>query len=272
MKVAFVGGGNMASALIGGMIAKGFAADDISVLEVLAPARERLASQYRVHVAPRVDARSALAEVWVLAVKPQDMRKAAEGLAAASAGRLCISIAAGIRLPDLARWLGGATRIVRCMPNTPALIGAGITGLFAPASVGAQDRQCAEQILAAVGEVVWVPEERLLEPVTALSGSGPAYVFWFIEQLAAGGRALGLDAETAARLALQTVLGAARLAAQSDEPPGVLRERVTSKGGTTEAALAEFAKANLAAALHRAMQAASARGSELGIELGKDPG
>ena len=270
MNVVFVGGGNMASALIGGLLAKGFEPAAIGVIEAVPAARERIAAQYGVRALSSADAASARADIWVLAVKPQDMRRAAESVAAQARERLVISIAAGIRVPDLSRWLGGAPLVVRCMPNTPALIGAGITGLYAPVSVGPQDRQRAEQILAAVGEVVWVPEERLLDPVTALSGSGPAYVFWFIEQLAAGGQALGLDQPTAGKLALQTVLGAAKLAAQSAEAPGVLRERVTSKGGTTEAALAEFAKANLAEALHRAMRAASARGAELGIELGKD--
>jgi len=140
-----------------------------------------------------------------------------------------ISIAAGLRLADLSRWLGGHRRLVRCMPNTPALIGAGITGLYALPEVSAAEKQRAARILGAVGEVVWVEEETLLDPVTAVSGSGPAYVFWFIEQLAAAGVRLGLPQEVAARLALQTVLGAAKLAAQSGEAPGTLRERVTSK-------------------------------------------
>jgi len=259
----------MASALIGGMLAKGFAADAISVIEMVPAARERLAAQYSVHVVAAPDADSAKADAWVLAVKPQDLRQAVEPLAAQARDKLVISIAAGIRLTDLSRWLDGAQRLVRCMPNTPALIGAGITGLYASQGIDAADRDSAEQILGAVGETVWVPDERLLDPVTALSGSGPAYVFWFIEQLAAGGQALGLDAATASKLALQTVLGAAKLAAQSDDPPGVLRERVTSKGGTTEAALAVFEQAGLADGLRRALEAASRRGAELGDALGK---
>jgi pyrroline-5-carboxylate reductase len=271
MKVAFLGGGNMASALIGGMLARGFAPEDLSVLEVLAQSRDRLAIQYPgVHVAETPDARSAQAEAWVLAVKPQDMRKAVQPLAATARGCLFISIAAGIRTRDLSRWLGGTRRLVRCMPNTPALIGAGMTGLYAADGADADDRARAERILGAVGDTVWVPDEGLLDPVTALSGSGPAYVFWFIEQLAASGQALGLEAATASRLALQTVLGAAKLAAQSADPPGVLRERVTSKGGTTEAALAEFAKSDLAAGLRRALEAASRRGTELGEQLGTE--
>jgi pyrroline-5-carboxylate reductase len=270
MKVTFLGGGNMASALIGGMLAKGFAPADIAVVELAAEGREKLFERYGVHAVAAPDDRCLGADALVLAVKPQDLRAAAAPFASMAGRCLVISIAAGIRLRDLSRWLGDAGRVVRCMPNTPALIGAGITGLFAPASVGGEDRARAERILGAVGETVWVADESLLDPVTALSGSGPAYVFWFIEQLAAGGAALGLDAATASKLALHTVLGAAKLAAQSDEPPGVLRERVTSKGGTTAAALAEFAKADLAGSLHRAMAAASRRGAELGDELGRD--
>jgi pyrroline-5-carboxylate reductase len=155
------------------------------------------------------------------------------------------------------------------MPNTPALVGAGITGLYAPPEVSADERERAAMILGAVGAVVWVEEERLLDPVTAVSGSGPAYVFWFIEQLAAAGAALGLAPETARKLALETVLGAAKLAASSGEPPGVLRERVTSKGGTTEAALRVFAEEKLAERLSRAIEAASRRGAELGELLDK---
>ena len=156
------------------------------------------------------------------------------------------------------------------MPNTPALIGAGIAALYAPTRVAAADRDCAESILGAVGETVWVASEALLDPVTAVSGSGPAYVFWFIEQLAQSGVALGLPEETSRRLALQTVLGAAQLAAKSGEPPAVLRERVTSKGGTTEAALRVFDEERLAERLRKALEAASRRGAELGEQLGRD--
>lgn len=269
MKVTFLGGGNMAGALIGGLLAKGFGPADIAVVELSAAARDKLAGEYGVHAVSSADERCLGSDVLVLAVKPQDLRAAASPFAAMAARCLVISIAAGVRLPELSRWLGDAARVVRCMPNTPALIGAGITGLYAPASVGLDDRERADRILGAVGEIVWVQDESLLDPVTALSGSGPAYVFWFIEQLAAGGAALGLDPATAAKLALHTVLGAAKLAAQSAEPPGVLRERVTSKGGTTAAALAVMAEQHLAEGLHKAMQAASRRGAELGDELGR---
>jgi pyrroline-5-carboxylate reductase len=269
MKIAFLGGGNMASALIGGLLAQGFDAAAISVVEVNAAAREKLAAQHKVRVGAAPDAATLESDTLVLAVKPQDMHAALASFGGAIGARLVISVAAGLRLADLSRWLGGHRRLVRCMPNTPALIGAGITGLYALPEVSSAERQRAARILGAVGEVVWVDEEALLDPVTAVSGSGPAYVFWFIEQLAAAGVKLGLPPEVAAKLALQTVLGAARLAAQSGEAPGALRERVTSKGGTTEAALRVFDEERLAERLLRALEAASRRGAELGEELGK---
>jgi pyrroline-5-carboxylate reductase len=181
-----------------------------------------------------------------------------------------ISIAAGVTLETLSRWLGGHRKLVRCMPNTPALIGAGIAGLYALPEVSAKEKAAAESILAAVGEVVWVGEERLLDPVTAVSASGPAYVFWFIEQLAAAAEKLGLSPEVSKKLALHTVLGAAKLAASSSEPPATLRKNVTSKGGTTEAALKVFDEERLAERFMRAVEAASRRASELGREQGKD--
>ena len=269
MKITFLGGGNMAGALIGGLLAQGFDAGAISVIELNASAREKLATQHGVRVSAAPDAATLTSDTLVLAVKPQDMRTALASLGGGVASQLVISIAAGLRLADLSRWLDGHRRLVRCMPNTPALIGAGITGLCALPEVGAAEKERAARILGAVGEVVWVDNEALLDPVTAVSGSGPAYVFWFIEQLAAAGVKLGLPQEAAGRLALQTVLGAAKLVAQSGEPPGALRERVTSKGGTTEAALRVFAEERLAERLMRALEAASRRGAELGEEMGK---
>jgi len=270
MRIAFLGGGNMASALVGGLLAKGFDAGSISVIERLDAAREKLVVQYKVHASAEADAATRAADTLLLAVKPQDLRAALAPLADTARGKLVLSIAAGVRLADISRWLAGHRLLVRAMPNTPALIGAGIAALYAPREVGAADRARAEGILAAVGATVWVEEESLLDPVTALSASGPAYVFWFIEQLAASGAALGLPAETARKLALQTVLGAAQLAARSAEPASVLRERVTSKGGTTEAALRVFDEERLAERLHRALEAASRRGAELGELLGRD--
>jgi len=270
VRIAFVGGGNMASALIGGLIARGTRSAELSVIEPLPAARRRLAAKFKVRASAAPDARTRAADTLLLAVKPQDMRAALAPLAGALAGKLVISIAAGIRLRELSRWLGGHAKLVRCMPNTPALIGAGITGLYAPPGVTAAEKRRAERILGAVGATVWVGNEALLDPVTAVSGSGPAYVFWFIEQLAAAGEALGLAPGVSRKLALRTVLGAAQLAAGSREPPGVLRERVTSKGGTTAAALKVFEDEGLGERFRRAVAAASRRGTEIGDELGRD--
>ena len=268
MRIAFLGGGNMATALIGGLVARGTDARSIAVVEVSAAARERLGARYPVHIATAPDAALQRAEVLVLAVKPQDARAA---LASISIDRqLVISIAAGLTLDALSRWLGGHRKLVRCMPNTPALIGAGIAALYALPEVNAAERARAQSILAAVGEVVWVSEERLLDPVTAVSGSGPAYVFWFIEQLAESAAKLGLPADVSRELALHTVLGAAKLAASSGEPPAALRKNVTSKGGTTEAALKVFDEEKLAERFARALEAASRRATELGTQLAKD--
>ncbi len=270
MKLAFIGGGNMASALIGGLIAKGAKPGALCVVEPVPDARRRLTSKFKVHASALPDARALAADTVVLAVKPQDMRNAAAPLAGRLAGKLVISVAAGIRLKDLSRWLGGHAKLIRCMPNTPALIGAGIAALYAPPGASAAERRRAERILGAVGKVVWVKHEALLDPVTAVSASGPAYVFWFIEQLAAAGTALGLEPEASALLAQETVLGSAKLAAASKEPPSVLRERVTSRGGTTAAALKVFEDEELAERFKRAIEAASRRGAEMGELLGKD--
>jgi pyrroline-5-carboxylate reductase len=270
MKIAFLGGGNMATALIGGLIGKGADARSISVIEMSPAAREKLGARYPVHVSTAPDAAMQGADVLVLAVKPQDMRKALASLATSVKGKLVVSVAAGITLQSLSRWLDGHRKIVRCMPNTPALIGAGITGLFASPEVERKEREAAETILRAVGDVVWMPEERLLDPVTAVSASGPAYVFWFIEQLAASAVKLGIPKEAALKMAKQTVLGAAMLASQSEDPPETLRKNVTSKGGTTEAALKVFDEAKLAEHFARAVAAASQRGEEMGREFGGD--
>ena len=262
MRIAFLGGGNMATALIGGLVAKGTDARSIAVVEVSPAARERLGARYPVQVAPAPDAAMQRSEVLVVAVKPQDAKAA---LASISVGKqLVISIAAGVTLDTLSRWLGGYRKLVRCMPNTPALIGAGIAALHALPEVNEDERNKAESILSAVGEVVWVAEERLLDPVTAVSASGPAYVFWFIEQLAASAEKLGLPADVSRKLALHTVLGAAKLAASSSESPAALRKNVTSKGGTTEAALKVFDEEKLAERFARAVAAASRRAAELG--------
>ena len=270
MNIAFLGGGNMATALIGGLLAKGTDARSIAVVEMSPGAREKLGARHPVHVSTAPDAGVQRAEVLVLAVKPQDMRAALASLSGSIDNKLVVSIAAGVRLDTLSRWLGGHRRIVRCMPNTPALIGAGITGLYAPAEVGADDRKKAETILAAAGEVVWVKEERLLDVVTAVSGSGPAYVFWLIEQLATYAQSTGIARDDALRLAKHCVLGSARLAAGGNESPEQLRKNVTSKGGTTEAALEVFSQERLAERLRKALDAATKRGGELGDRLAED--
>jgi pyrroline-5-carboxylate reductase len=270
MKIAFLGGGNMASALIGGLIAKGTDARSISVVEMSPAARDKLGERHKVHLSAAPDAQMQQADVLVLAVKPQDMKRALASISGLSKEKLVVSVAAGITIKSLTRWLDGHRKIVRCMPNTPALIGAGITGLFASPEVEKNERQQAETILRAVGDVVWMPEERLLDPVTAVSASGPAYVFWFIEQLAASAEKLGIPKDAALKMAKQTVLGSAMLAAQSAESPETLRKNVTSKGGTTEAALKVFDEAKLAEHFVRAVAAASKRGEEMGREFGGD--
>jgi pyrroline-5-carboxylate reductase len=270
MKITFLGGGNMAVALIGGLKKHGYSAAGIQVVEPVEAARERLTEAFGVRCAPAVDAAALNCEALVLAVKPQQMREAVAPLAGRLAGQLVISIAAGLRLADMGRWLGGHRRLVRTMPNTPALVGAGITGLCADPSVDAEGRQSAERILAAVGRTVWIDDEVQMDAVTAVSGSGPAYVFYFIEALAGAAMAQGLSPEAARLLAVETFIGAARLAGDSTEPLAVLRQRVTSKGGTTEAALASFDADRLHEAIGRGVGAAAARGRALGLEMGRD--
>jgi pyrroline-5-carboxylate reductase len=272
MRVAFVGGGNMASALVGGLIAAGSKPADIRVIEIDASARARLKQDFGVAVFEGADA-GALAgtDIVVLAVKPQHMRAAAQQIAPVLGAQLVLSIAAGIRLADLARWLANrSAALVRAMPNTPALIGAGIAGLYSPKPLPREQAALVEQVMRAAGEFVWVEDEAQIDAVTALSGSGPAYVFWLAERMIESGVALGLAPEAARKLALATVLGSAKLAAQSADAPGVLRERVTSKGGTTEAALRVFEQERLGDGLKRGIEAACRRGAELGVELGKD--
>jgi pyrroline-5-carboxylate reductase len=270
MDLTFIGGGNMATALAGGLAAKGFDAQRMKIVELLPEARARLAGSLGVRCFEQPAAAAPYGDVVVLAVKPQQLREAARALAPHLRSELVLSIAAGIRLADLGRWLGGYARLARCMPNTPALIGAGITGLYARAEVAPEQRAQAQAVLEAVGEVIWVDDERLLDPVTAVSASGPAYVFFFIEALERAARELGIEAGAARRLAIATFRGSAELAARSSEAPAILRERVTSKGGTTERALASLRSDGVAEAIVRAARAASDRARELGDELGRD--
>ncbi|HQR03808.1 MAG: pyrroline-5-carboxylate reductase [Proteobacteria bacterium] len=270
MKITFLGGGNMANALIGGLRKQGYSAAAIQVVEPIEESREKLTTAYGVRCAPTADASALNCETLVLAVKPQQMKEALTPLAGRLGGQLVISIAAGLRLADLSRWLGGHQRLVRCMPNTPALIGAGITGLYADPSVDREGRTIAEKILGAAGRTFWVDDEARMDAVTAISGSGPGYVFYFIEALENAARAQGFDEATAHTLAVETFLGAAQLAASSTDSPTLLRQRVTSKGGTTAAALDTFDAAGVAAAIGQGVAAAEARGRELCDLLGAD--
>ncbi len=270
MKITFIGGGNMAIALIGGLINKGAAAPDIKVVEPLAENRARLAADFGVVCYAALEEAALDCAVLVLAVKPQQLREALAPIKSKLDKQLVVSIAAGARMADISRWLGGYTRLVRSMPNTPALIGAGITGLCKHPSVDSVTAHPAEQVLSAVGQTLWVEDEAMMDAVTAISGSGPAYVFYFIEALIAAARELGFGAEAARQLALATFSGATALAAGSSEDVAVLRQHVTSKGGTTEAALKSLDADQIQAAILRAVKAAEARGRELGDLLGRD--
>ena len=265
MKVAFVGGGNMAGALIGGMLEAGFSANDIDVLEIDIARGAELSERYRVRAHAAPGAWLSAAEVIVLAVKPQQMRAAVDSIKPYLKQPLVLSIAAGVRATTIASWIG-SDRIVRAMPNTPALIRAGISGVAALAGVNTEQKAVAERILKAVGEVIWLDYEEMLDPVTAVSGSGPAYVFFFIEAMQQAARELGLDDAAARALCVQTFIGAARLAAESQDPIALLRERVTSKGGTTAAALASLDADGVKQAIVKAVRAASVRARELGDE------
>ncbi|MEB0135768.1 pyrroline-5-carboxylate reductase [Actimicrobium sp. CCC2.4] len=270
LTLSFIGGGNMANALIGGLRARLGAAAIIHVVDPNPDALARLAQQFDVSTSTQIDAVLATSSVILLAVKPQQMKEVALQLAPHLAGQLVISIAAGIRSADLSRWLGGHGAIVRCMPNTPALIAQGITGMVASAGVSAGQRAAADTVLQAVGATVWLDDEALIDSVTAVSGSGPAYVFYFLEAMQQAAQELGLTAEQGKTLALATFAGATQLAAQSPDPIGVLREKVTSKGGTTYAALTSMESAGVKQSIVDAMKAAADRGKALGEELGAD--
>lgn len=266
-RIAFIGGGNLASALIGGLQRDGALAA-LHVVEVDAARRAQLEREFGATTAAVPDARLASFDVIVLAVKPQQMREVCAALRPHVGAALLLSVAAGIRAPDIARWCG-TERVVRAMPNTPALIGAGISGLAALPAVSVEQRRLAEQVLSAAGPVLWFDTEAQLDPVTAISGSGPAYVFRFIEALQTAGRELGFTEAQARELAVATFTGAAQLAAQSTEPASVLRERVTSKGGTTAAALAVMEDARIGETIAAAVRAANERAKQMGDELGR---
>jgi pyrroline-5-carboxylate reductase len=270
MHITFIGGGNMASALIGGLSRNGWHAERMRVADIDAAARDRVAREFGIAVYDKASAAVANADCIVLAVKPQHLQAAARELAAHVSGKLVLSIAAGIRARDIRRWLGGHSRIVRAMPNTPALVLSGITGLYADEDVGAADRQTAEEVLGVAGATLWVDTEADIDAITAVSGSGPAYVFYFLEALESAARKLGFDDKAARQLALETFSGAVRLAGESTVDFATLRARVTSKGGTTERALGMFEQAQVRAAIERAVQGAAERSREMADELGAD--
>jgi pyrroline-5-carboxylate reductase len=273
MNLTFVGGGNMASALIGGMVAAGTRAGDVRVVEPLPAQRDKLAQRFPgVGLFGELTADAvAGADIVVLAVKPQQMRSVAQALAPVVAPLpVVLSIAAGTRIADIARWLGGYARLARAMPNTPALVGAGISGAFAQPAVEAAARARVARVLGAAGPVIWCADEAMLDAVTGVSGSGPAYVFYFLEALERAACELGFDAKDARTLAYATFAGAMKLAQASPEEPRVLRAQVTSKGGTTERAIATLDAAATQATFIAAVKAAAARAGELGDELGAE--
>ena len=274
VRLAFIGGGNMASAILGGLIRQGLAQSQVVVIEPFAETAAKLQTEFgvEVHAAASDSAACAVlsdADLVVWAVKPQVFKEAALPVAAFTQKALHLSVAAGIRSDSIAHWLQ-TDRVVRSMPNTPALVGQGMTGLFSRAGVSATDKQLVEQVLKSTGEWLWVEQESDLDVITALSGSGPAYVFYFLEAMTEAGVQMGLSQEQAYHLAKATFGGATHLARQSTASPEVLRQRVTSKGGTTYAALTSLADDHVKEAFVKAMLAAQKRAAELGDEFGKD--
>ncbi len=270
--LAFIGGGNMARSLIGGLISNGFAADNIHVADASTETLQSLTSQFAVRTFTDNMAAVADADVVILAVKPQQLQGVTRQISSSwHKNKLLISIAAGIRLSDIARWLGQEqAAIVRAMPNTPSLVQAGATALCANDYVKTEQHELAESILRAVGLALWVQHEQQMDAVTALSGSGPAYFFLVIEAMQTAGMELGLPEDTARLLALETAFGASKMALESEESACVLRQRVTSPGGTTERALNEFEQGDLRGLFAKALKAAASRADELANQLGLD--
>ncbi|MFZ5724307.1 MAG: pyrroline-5-carboxylate reductase [Pseudomonadota bacterium] len=264
-RIAFIGAGNMAGSLVGGMLARGFRAGQVTMTDISAERLRQLETQYGVAVTESNADAARDADVILLAVKPQQMAQVAAELAPALQGRqpLVVSIAAGITIAKLQGWLGAGTAVVRCMPNTPALVQAGATGLYASPQVNAAQRALAQAMLDAVGIALWLDSEEQLDAVTAVSGSGPAYFFLVMEAMIAAGRALGLDEKMSRQLTLQTALGAAQMAVTSSDDPAELRRKVTSPGGTTQAALNVFESAQLRDTFLKALLAARDRSREL---------
>lgn len=262
--IAFIGGGNMARSLIAGLVRQGVPGERIRVAEPMDTLREALVRDFGVQAFASAEEAVVGASTWVMAVKPQVMRAVCTGLATAAGSRpLVVSIAAGITGAQLDRWLGGGQAVVRAMPNTPALLGAGVTGLHANARVGAAQREQAARLLASAGATVWIDEEARMDAVTAVSGSGPAYVFLLAEAMEAAALQQGLPPEAARTLVVQTVLGAARMLAEAGEDPAELRRRVTSPNGTTQAAIETFQAGDFEALTAKAIANAAERGREL---------
>jgi len=265
--IGFIGGGNMASAIIGGLIKQGVPADHISVVEPWAEAREKLSADFGITAQEQPGPTLARAGTVIWAVKPQTFKEAALQARFHTRQALHLSVAAGIRSDSIAHWLG-TERIVRAMPNTPALVGKGMTALYPRPGTTEQDRHIIERVLAPTGEVLWVADEVQLDAVTAISGSGPAYVFYFIEAMTQAGADMGLSCEQAHQLAVGTFVGASELARRSNEPPEILRQRVTSKGGTTYAAISRMEQDDIKTQFVQAIRAAEQRARELGDEFG----
>ena len=264
--VAFIGAGNMGEALIQGLVDSGREPSSLAIADSRPERIDALQQRFPGLGAGAAEELAGDSAILVLAVKPQTLPEVAPTLrdAVASGDPLVVSVAAGVTTARLGEWLGPQARIVRAMPNTPALVGAGVTGLFAGPGVGEEDRRAATALMEAVGRALWVEDEELMHAVTATSGSGPAYVFLIIEAMQAAAEELGLPAQTARELTLGTLAGATRLAANSPEDAAELRRRVTSPGGTTEQALNTLEQGDLRGLLRRAMQAAAARSEELG--------
>lgn len=269
MKIAFIGGGNMASALIGGLLQQNFPITQIRVIEINAETSNKINQQFGISTTANLIEGILDSNVIVLAIKPQQLHAVAQELRPLLTKQLIISIAAGIRTWDLSRWLGNYQYIVRAMPNTPALVKAGMTGLYAIPEVPITLRDDATTILGAVGSVLWLEEEKQLDAVTAVSGSGPAYLFYFMEAMEQAGVALGLTPNQARELTIHTFIGASQLAYQSHEDVTILRSRVTSKGGTTEQALLSMSQDDVKNEIIRAAFAAYERAQQLGDELGR---
>ena len=265
--IAFIGGGNMASAILGGLIRQGTPASAFEVVEPWAEARERLVAEFGIRALPEAAPALTRCEVVIWAVKPQSFAEAAQPVRPWAGKALHLSVAAGISSDSIAGWLG-TERIVRAMPNTPALVGKGVTGLFARPAASA-DRTLVERVLAPTGQLLWMADEGALDAVTAMSGSGPAYIFYFIDAMTEAGVEMGLPPEQAHQLAVATFTGASALAAAATEPPSVLRERVTSKGGTTHAAITSMDAAQVKASFKSAIRAAQRRAAELAQEFGR---